>query len=181
MMKALASIEKAFERPFVTKANILQHNLEYFARETTFLFYLHIKREPIFIMQSILNSRKRYYGSQNFWWSVKPRKYDQLKDMDVYHQIAGQVYFTDMEIEKGLLHVSDNHQLTIEYEYLCENPEGVYKNIIEKYSGLGCELNHEYSGPKSFVCKNKIRLPKKEIESLQSAIEDFAFGKITIN
>lgn len=181
MMKGLASIEKAFERPFVTKANILQHNIEYFAREIVFLLYLHIKREPIFIMQSILNSRKRYYGSQNVWWSVKPREYDQLKDMDVYHQIAGQVYFTNMEIENGLLHISDSNQLTIEYESFCENPEAVHEKIIEKYSVLGCELISEYNGPKSFVCRNNIRLPKKDIELLQYAFEDFAYRKITFN
>ena len=182
MMKGLASIEKAFERPFITKANILQHNLEYFAREIACLLYFHIRRKPIFIMQSIFNSRKRYYGSQNVWWSVKPREYNnQLKDMDVYHQIAGQVYFTDMEIEKGLMHISDKNQLTIEYESFCENPEAVYEKIIEKYSVLGCELNSEYNGPKSFVCSNKIRLPEKDIESLQSAFEDFASGNITFN
>ena len=132
-------------------------------------------------MQSILNSREKYYGTQNVWWSVKPKEYEQLKDMDLYHQIAGQVYFTDKKIEKGLQHVSVGDQLTIEYESLCENPKAVYKRIVEKYAVLGCDLDHEYNGPKSFVYDNKICLPQEELDSLQSAYDDFASGKITLN
>lgn len=181
LTKALASIEKAFERPFVTKANMLQYNLKCFYIEIPSLFFIYIRRTPIFTMQSILISRDKYYGTRNIWWSVKPKEYEHLKDMDVYHQIAGQVYFTDVEIEKGLLHVVDSNRLTIEYESFCENPEAVYEKILEKYSMLGCELKSEYNGPKSFVCSDKIRLPKKDIESLQSAFEDFAFRKITFS
>ena len=181
LAKGLASIEKAFNQPFVTKANILQYNLEFFDREISSLFYMYIKRVPIFIMQSILNSREKYYGIRSTWWSVKPKEYEHLKDMDLYHQIAGQVYFTEMAIEDGLRYVSDRNQLTIEYKSLCEDPKRVYRRIVEKYALLGCDLNPKYNGPKSFVCGNKISLPKKDIDSLQSAHADFASGQITFN
>ena len=181
LAKGLASIEKVFNQPFVTKANILQYNLEFFDRGISSLFYMYIKRVPIFIMQSILISREKYYDTRDIWLSVKPKEYEQLKGMDLYHQIAGQVYFTEMAIEDGLRYVSDRNQLTIEYEFLCEDPKAVYKRIVEKYALLGCDLNPKYNGPKSFVCGNKIRLPQKEIDSLQSAYDDFASGKITLN
>ncbi|MDL1963291.1 MAG: sulfotransferase [Deltaproteobacteria bacterium] len=181
LAKGLVSIEKVFNQPFVTKANLLQYNMEYFAREISSLFYLYIKRVPIFMMQSILNSREKYYGTRSTWWSVKPKEYDQLKDMDLYHQIAGQVYFTEIAIEKGLQYVSDRNQLTIEYEFLCEDPKAVYRRIVEKYAVLGCDLDPEYNGPKLFVYDKKIRLPQEELDSLQSAYDDFASGKITFN
>lgn len=181
LTKGLASIEKAFERPFVTKANILQYNLEFFARGIPSLFYVYIKRVTIFMMQSIFISREKYYGARSIWWSVKPKEYEQLKDMDLYHQIAGQVYFTEMAIEDGLRYVADRNQLTIEYESLCEDPKAVYGRIIEKYAVLGCDLDHKYNGPKSFVYDNKICLSQEELDSLQSAYDDFASGKITFN
>ena len=181
LAKGLSSIEKAFNQPFVTKANILQYNLDFFARRISSLFYVYLKRVPIFMMQSILNSREKYYGTRNTWLSVKPKEYEQLKDMDLYHQIAGQVYFTEMAIEDGLQYVSDKNQLEIEYESLCEDPKAVYKRIVEKYAVLGCDLNPEYNGPKSFVYDNKICLPQEELDSLQSAYNDFASGKITFN
>lgn len=178
LRKGIAAIENVFEKPFAAKALILQYNLDLLSKMFNKCLILYFRRNPLFIMQSILKAREAHYGNRKIWWSVKPKEYVLLKDMDVYHQIAGQVYFTDMQIEKGLLHVSNNHQLTIEYEYFCENPKAVYEKIIEKYSGLGCELDSEYYGPKSFACSNKIRLPKEDIELLQSAFEDFAFGKI---
>jgi hypothetical protein len=132
-------------------------------------------------MQSILISRKKYFGTRNIWWSVKPKEYEQLKDMDIYHQIAGQVYFTEMAIEDGLKCVLDSNQLTIGYESLCENPKSVYNRFVEKYALLGCDLDLEYNGPKSFVCSNKIHLSKKDINSLSYAYDDFSSGKITFN
>ncbi len=101
--------------------------------------------------------------------------------MDLYQQIAGQVYFTEMAIEDGLQYVSERNQLTIDYESLCEDPKAVYKQIVEKYAVLGCDLNPEYNGSKSFVCSNKIHLPKKDIDSLQSAYDNFASGQIRFN
>lgn len=181
LTRGLASVEKVFNQPFATKANILQYNMEFFAREIASLFYLYIKRVPIFVMQSILISREKYYGTQNIWWGPKPKEYEQLKDMDLYHQIAGQVYFTEMAIGDGLRYVSDTKQLTIKYESFCEDPKAVYMWIVEKYAVLDCDLDPEYNGPKSFVCGNKIRLPQEEIDLLQSAYNDFASGKITLN
>lgn len=176
MAKSLASIEKAFNLPFVTKANILQYNLEFFSQKISSLFILHIKRVPIFNMQSILISREKYYGTRNIWLGHKPKEYERLKDLDLYHQIAGQVYFTDMEIEKGLNQRSGMDQLTIKYESLCEDPREVYMRISKKYAEMDCNLNPDYQGPKSFICSNKISLPKNEIHSLQSAYEDFESG-----
>jgi len=178
LAKGLASIEKAFNQPFITKANILQYNLEFFDREISSLFYMYIKRVPIFIMQSILISRQKYYDTRDIWLSVKPKEYEHLKDMDIYHQIAGQVYFTEMAIEDGLRYVSERNKLTIEYESLCEDPKTFYRRIVKKYASLGCDLNLECNGPESFVCGNKIQLPQKEIESLQSAYDDFASAQI---
>jgi hypothetical protein len=181
MAKSLASIEKAFERPFFTKANILQYNLDRFSREIPSLFYLYIKRSKILIMQSILISREEYFGTRSIWLSSKPKEYYQLKDFDIYHQIAGQVYYTEIAIDNGLRYVSDGNQLTVEYESLCKNPKTIYKRIVEKYATLGCDLDPEYNGPKSFVYVNKIRLPKKDIDSLNYAYDDFSSGKIILN
>jgi len=169
LRKGIAAIEHVFEKPFAAKAFILQYNLDLLSSIFTKCLILYVARNPLFITQSILKAREAHYGKREIWWSVKPKEYELLKDMDVYHQIAGQIYFTKLAIEEGLQYVSDRNQLAIEYESLCEDPKAVYKRIVEKYAALGCDLNPEYNGPKSFVCGNKIRLPQKEINSLQSA------------
>jgi hypothetical protein len=177
MERGLASIEHAFGKPFVTKANILQFNLAYFAREIPSLFWIHITRNPLYIMQSILEGRNRYYGNVNAWLSAKPKEYMKLKSMDVHHQVAGQVYYTERAIEGELMSVPEASRLTISYEAFCDDPQAVYLMLADKYAGLGCNLPREYNGPPSFSCGNRIRLPAGEIHALESAYDDFSSGK----
>lgn len=181
LLKALSSIESAFEKPFIAKGVLLQYNILTFFEKMPQIFFFRICRDPLFIAQSLGYSREKYYGSREVWWSVKPREYEDLKVMDVYHQIAGQVYFTERAIEKGLKQIPEDHQMKVSYEEFCKNPKQIYLQIVEKYSALGCELNPDYKGPELFKCSNQIRLPIDDIKGLKSAYDDFASGKITFN
>jgi hypothetical protein len=174
--QAAASIEEAFGSPFVAKGWMFQYNLDYFYDRMPCSVFLRIKRQSLFVMQSILWARGQFYDDRKLWLSMKPNEYDQLKDMDLYHQIAGQVYFTEKAIDEGLKSVPESNQLTIEYEAFCSDPQAVYQHIVQKYAALGCELPVEYKGPASFKCSNKIRLPQEDIDGLQSAHDDFASG-----
>ena len=176
--KGLASIEKGYGKPFITKAHILQLNITYFAEHIPSLFWIHITREPEFVMQSILLAREAYYGSRQLWWSSKPREYEFLKEMDTYHQIAGQAYYTEKAIQEGLQSVPDERQITVSYEAFCAEPEVVYQDLVGKYAALGCDLPSDYEGPRSFLCGNAMRLPENEFKALESAYEDFVSGSI---
>ncbi len=176
LSKGLASIEKGFGKPFITKAHILQLNIPYFAEHIPSLFWIHVVREPIFVMQSILRAREAYYGNRETWWSSKPREYEQLKEMDIYHQVAGQVYFTGKAISDGLKAVPEGNRMSVEYESFCVDPQVVCRQIADKYSALGCQLPSEYKGSDSFKCSNEIRLPQEDIIGLRSAYHSFENG-----
>ncbi|MEA2077130.1 MAG: sulfotransferase [Candidatus Marinimicrobia bacterium] len=173
MNKALASIESAFGRPFVTKLFMLQFNICYVANKIPNSIFLYAKREPIYIMQSILLAREKYYGKRNIWLSVKPKEYNKLITMDVYNQIAGQVYYTDKSIAHELSTLSGSRKLEIQYEAFCSDPKNTYEQIIEKYNENGLAINVPYNGPESFTNTNIIKLPKEDILALENAFEYF--------
>jgi len=181
MRRDLASIEHALGKPFVTKGFMLQFNMAYFHAAIPELFFLNVQRQAVFVMQSLLLGRETYYGSRYVWYSVKPREYDRLKTMDLWHQIAGQVYFTERAIGRGLEGVAPTHQLTVRYEDLCSDPGRIYDQIVRKYAQLGCELDRPCHGPKTFASGNTRRLPENEIAALRAAYDDFASGKITLD
>lgn len=181
MALELGLIEKKSGKPFCAKGLMHQYNLPAFFRNCPFFFMLHVKRESMHVMQSILASRLEFYGTNEIWWSVKPKEYTQLEEMDVYHQIAGQVYFTEKAIKGGLEMIPETNQLTIRYESFCSEPKAVYQQIVEKYAVLGCELPVAYTGMESFKPSNRISLPKKDIEGFQSAYEDFFSGSVVCN
>jgi len=169
LRKGIAAIEHVFEKPFAAKAFILQYNLDILSSIFQNSLILCVARNPFFIMQSILKARETHYGKRELWWSVKPKEYERLKEMDVYHQIAGQVYFTKLAIEKGLRTTPAANQLMVQYEDFCKEPAMVYEQIRTKYSALGFELKPEYTGPVSFTSSNKIGIPEVDIAGLKAA------------
>jgi hypothetical protein len=172
----LASIEAGLGKPFITKANILQFNLAYFEKRIPSLFWIHIVRKPIFVMQSILQGREQYSGNLKTWLSAKPKEFELLTKMDVYHQIAGQVYYIEKAIRHGLRHIPKSKWIEIEYESFCASPEDTYQDLCRKYKQLGYDLPKEYRGQSSFGQRNTIRLPSKKIDALQAAYSQFENG-----
>ncbi len=180
LSKALASIESAFEKPFVAKGMLLQFNLQWFFEKMPFVFFIRLTRDPLFVTQSLIESRERYYGCRETWWSTQPKEYDGLRDLDVYHQIAGQVFYTERAIDEGLKEIPEKNQLHVRYEEFCESPADVFAVLAEKYRVLGYELRSESNAPSTFECGNTIRLPGRDIEGLESAYRDFASGRFSL-
>jgi len=133
LLSGLASIEFVFNQPFVTKAMMIQYNLADFHQKIPNSIFFHIKRDPLYVMQSIYQAREKYFGDITKWWSVKPKEYETLKNLDIYHQIAGQVYFTTKSIEHDLKEIPDKNKLVIEYEDFCLNPNKYAIEIEAKY------------------------------------------------
>lgn len=173
MKKGLASIESVFNKPFITKAAILKYNINILSKEFKNSFFYYIKREPIFNMQSLLLARHRYYRSDKIWYGSKPKEYDSLKDMDIYHQIAGQVYFSNKHIQKELKKIHSKKYILIEYEKFCSEPEDYYQQICDKYRCFGYEINENYKGSTKFKVSNKLRLDKDQINKFDKAYKYF--------
>ncbi len=173
ILNGLASIEHVFGKPFVMKNVMLQYNLLEFFNYIPNSIFIYIKRDPIFNMQSLLLAREKYYSTRNIWWSVKPKAYEFLKDMDIFHQVAGQVYFTNLEIENSLEKIPESNKLTVDYNLFCENPSLIFEELEQKYDLNGYKFQNIYQGEKYFKVSNKYRLNKTEIEKLNNAYDIF--------
>jgi hypothetical protein len=173
IMRGLISIQHAFLKPFVTKAGLLQYNIEYFHSQLDNVIWLQVKRDPLMAMQSIFLAREQYHGEKNKWWSVKPKEYEFLKTMDIYHQIAGQVFFTEKAISAGLRTINPSNHASIHYKDLCQKPEQIYEMIRAKFNNLGCPITHKYTGPSHFEYSCHDRLPPSELREFEKAFYSF--------
>ena len=176
----IASVESVFGKPFVTKATMLQFNIDRLFKSMTNSIFLYIERQPIYNIQSILIAREKYYNDRNAWWSVCPKEYYSLKKLDYYHQIAGQVYFTNKSIVDNLKKIPDSNQIKIKYEYFCKDPESVFNELKIKFSNNGYIIDHKYTGAKGFEVSNRRILPDKDLENLLNAYNYFAEGNTDV-
>lgn len=139
-IELLTSIDN---KPFLSKGLMFQYNIEYFKNYFKDDLFIYIKRDPLYVMQSIYLARIKQFGSTTSWWSAKPREYAELKNKSDFEQIAGQVLYTEMEIENSLSSVSEDNKLIISYEEFVDSPQAFLEIIKEKYKKNGYLLSQE--------------------------------------
>lgn len=169
--KELALIQKAFDdKPFLFKAKIANCYLLPLHKNIENAIYIHLYREPIAMIRSLLNARGKWTGSKNNWFSWKPREYGLIKDLDIYHQVAGQIYFLEKEILNAKMDLGEKY-IGFSYEEFCNNPKSIYNEIASKIkSSNSAFLIPEYKGEEQFTASNPV---SKEDEFIQKAFAYF--------
>jgi len=61
-----------------------------------------VRRDPRFVIRSILNVRKKIAVPAGQWWSIMPRNVDSLLELPEGEMCAAQVYHLEYQIEKDL-------------------------------------------------------------------------------
>ena len=176
MRSELAAIQSVFDKPFLSKGKMFQYNIDYFDENIPELFFIHIRRDHYFVMQSTMLSRRKYYNNDEIWWAGKPKEYEWLKDMDPFYQIAGQVIYTEKAIDEQLARVNDKRKLICNYEELCDDPNNIYEQLRIKLANNNCQL-HEYNIKKPLISGNVIKMDQDELSRLESAYNDLMSGK----
>ncbi len=177
----LAAIEAVFDKPVAMKGHILQFNIPFLSNILKKVLFVFIKRNPFYNIQSLLEARVTYFGDRRPWYSVKPKEYDTLKDLDPFSQVAGQVYFTNKAVQQGLKQIDASRWLQLNYEDFCESPSKVFSQILEKLKNQGMEIgNWEYEGPKNFQPTNQVRLPTEDCRKIIAAYKRFSGTDLTI-
>jgi hypothetical protein len=172
----LAALESALEKPLVLKAHIINWNIPFVANIFDKVLFIHIVRQPLHNAQSLLESRKKYFGTIDRWYSFKPPEFEKLKECDPYEQVAGQVYFTNEAISRGLDQINDNYWMKVNYEEFCKQPDAVFGTIKEKFNKQDCPVNWEYRGEDTFKSTNQVRLSEEETRRVMNAYTLFAQG-----
>ena len=96
-------------------------------------FFVWIKRGPLYAAQSLMMMRRRLYGSDHTWASVKPHTWDELVKYSPFEQVVRQI----KDIDDYILHIFTRKEkiryIQINYRELCLNPREILLSIVENY------------------------------------------------
>ncbi|HHP7241115.1 MAG TPA: sulfotransferase [Cyclobacteriaceae bacterium] len=135
LRKVLSNIQHEFDRPMVFKNIFGAYHIDRFIQSIPKVLFIYIERNEADVAKSILEARKKHYESINTWWSTIPLEYNDLKNLNPYKQIAGQVYY----LKKFYNHQYDifsHHILKVHYDNLIKNPNDVIDSVIERVKDL---------------------------------------------
>jgi hypothetical protein len=178
---SIRSIQAISGRPLFLKGHLVNFYLPVIESRAENFLYLHLRRDLGAVALSLYKARVKWQGSVDRWFSHKPRQYDMIKDLSPEHQVAGQVYFIEKEIEDAKDLLGDRH-VTIDYHTLCKDPKGTFEALhrqISKYSRV--DVPGRYEGPESFQPSEPA--DSHVLAKLKKAIETFydRFGSLEIS
>jgi len=118
------------------------------------------KRNPVYIVQSILLSRLKVLGSIKEWWSVPPRQINEILNMEPVKQVAMQVYLVYKQINEDLERNNAKRVFYVDYNELCDNPGKLLNDFRDWLSQYGIPLKQKKEFPKKFINSNKVKVDK---------------------
>ena len=104
------------------------------------VIFLHIKRKPLYIAQSILLAKRKLYNDDRTWFSYSLPQKDELLKQEPLTQIVNQIKTIQDFIQSGKKYVPDLQFLEIQYEELCQNPDTIMKKIEQQLAQNGIIL-----------------------------------------
>lgn len=147
MLAELAGTMQVFQKPFAAKGMLFNYNIPFLDSVFDKVLFVHVRRDPAANVASVLGARRRQLGSEAAWYSFRIPEYEQLKEFDPVTQAAGQVYYINRAVEKGLEQVADDRKLVVDYEAFCNSPEAVFEQMKQK---IGLWDDCSYQGPMHF-------------------------------
>ncbi|MEO6307302.1 MAG: sulfotransferase [Nitrospiraceae bacterium] len=169
LVAELTTLTRVFGKPFALKSMILNYNIPFLDAIFKKALFVQIRRDPVTTVASILEARKRQFGSENEWYSFKIPEYLQLKDLDPITQSAGQVHYINKAVTQGMATVDKSRKLVVQYEEFCQNPGKFYDALIEKLNENGCSIDSSYNGESTFGITRK----KLQDENISKALREF--------
>ncbi len=157
LVRAIGRFANEVEAPLAMKGYLVQYHLGLLEKLLDRVLFVHIIRDPLDTMRSLLEVRKSLYGDEGKWWGCRPPGCDIFMGQAPAIQVAGQIALTQRSIRSELARMPDAKHIEISYELLCDSPAQVWSELRNKISAQTVNgekakamMAAEYHGPQNF-------------------------------
>lgn len=174
LRRECAAMQSIEESPLLFKNLVCSFQVEFLARTFPQAVFVHCRRNPIYVAQSLLRCREQYREHREEWFSVKPEAYPELKELPYPDQIAGQIYHTRRDVENTFQQLSEVRYCRVDYETMVDAPVSSLDHISEvvKQAGGTLERREGVSLPR-LTSTNERVIEASEFERLRSSCRHF--------
>ena len=120
MRTALSTVMDHYEKSVVIKNLNAGQRMQVLAQAFPNSRFIHIKRDPFFSIQSLLKARQDQAMPEDRWWSVKPKNFEELLELDYIDRIVAQVFFLEQQIHHDSASIPAGQFLSVNYSRLHE-------------------------------------------------------------
>jgi hypothetical protein len=162
----LSAIINRFSAPLVIKNLNAGQRLRLLKQCFPMAKFIYIKRDPVFVAQSILEAKRNLNLRDNDFWSIKPPNYRELLHLNAYEQIVKQIFYLQKQIEEDLKLFPPENILLVNYGDLATKLDSI---LVESQNFIGARKRVDVVTPEIFLSE-KLRLDKSELEKIEIEI-----------
>lgn len=152
--RELWGMAQVFDKPIALKGMICNYHIPFLNKAFQKAIFICLERNLEKQVVSVLEARKRQFGTYKEWYSFLIPEYEELvKIKDLKSQVKGQIECINNAIIKGIKDVPEQKKIQIKYEDFCKNPENLYCEIQSKLAEQGYNIKREYVGIESFTSR----------------------------
>lgn len=131
------------------------------------ILILHIKRDPLFTIQSTYESRIKHFNDAERWFGVFPPKFREFGGLSPLVQISKQVLETEKHLSKIVDAIPDNRIHILRYEELVTDTKNELHRVEEFFKSNGLNNRNKEITPPKLESSNKIRLSDDQINLIK--------------
>ena len=142
--------------------------------------FIFCRRDPLYTAQSILKVRVDALRDRDQWLSVRPREYDQLRDMSVEEQVVWSIHYLERQILEDLALFDADRCLDVQYEDLCREPQEQLERIRLFVEKGGAAVDYRASVPhEPLDTSNRQRIDDDTFARLETLVNsiDWTFAE----
>jgi len=126
----ITAVINYFNKPLVFNNNNVALRIRLLKQVFPDAKYIVADREPIFVSQSLLKARLKFFGTYDEWFSILPKNYKELQNFEYYKQVVFQHYFINKQMYEDLKSlVNSNNFITIQYKDISKNKDKILSQI----------------------------------------------------
>jgi hypothetical protein len=134
--------------------------------------WIHVKRDPLYTAQSIILARRKLFGSDKEWFSVRPTKLKDVNTMSPFEQVCLQIKEIEDRIKTNRLEYGIDSFFEARYEDLTYDHTRELARIASKCSLYEVPLTFRDSPEIRIDTKDERRLDRGEWNSLKNLVNE---------
>lgn len=167
----------SFPKPFLNKNNRNTACIPLLATALPNAYFIEVRREPAFVVQSLLQARKHIQGSKTIGWGLASTSAHGTTMRDYVTEVCAQVFHIDQMLQQARSRVAPDHFISVSYEDFCRAPADAVKHIANACLGTSVDKNRlerelQERELQPIETTNQVRLTSEEFDLIQRGLQE---------
>jgi len=170
--QTIRMVEKATRSPFINKWQRNATRIQVLGTVFPEAVFLHLRRDPLLTVQSILLARKELRTDDSGWFSAMPRSYVRDTRKDQLQQAAEQVALIEMDLDADKILVGEDRFFPLRYGDLCRDPDVALEVFSTWYaSRTGTSLRSRRRLNIDLTENKSIHIAERDVEQIKDVFK----------